>query len=104
VRDAADEVVGLSIAVVYITALDRSCRRPTLPAATLEPTPRLGDLTTRQSDVTRLLATGRSVKEIARQLDIGIGTVKVYLTNAYRVLGARNRTDALIRAGLIVPA
>lgn len=96
-RDAADEVIGLSIAVVDVTALDWSCGQRTKPCSAA-----LAGLTMRQRDVMRLLATGRTVKEIARQLDLSIGTVKTHLAQAYRTLGARNRTEALIRAGLMV--
>ena len=57
-------------------------------------------LSPRQTDVMRLLTEGRSVKEIARQLGLGIGTVKVHLTHAYSALGAHNRVEAIMRAGL----
>ena len=62
--------------------------------ATPPTTPRL---TTRQQQVLRLLAEGRSTKEIARILDLGIGTVKVHLSAAYRTLGAHNRVDAVVK-------
>jgi len=51
-------------------------------------------LTPRQRDVLRLLLRGASTKEIARELDLGEGTVKVHLAGLYRALGARNRTEA----------
>ncbi len=56
-------------------------------------------LTNRQRDVLRLLATGKSTKDIARSLDLAVSTVKVHLAAIYRALGARNRVDALCRAG-----
>lgn len=65
--------------------------KPAEPAATLSP---------RQLDVMRLLSQGCSVKEIARRLDISIGTVKVHLSMAYAALGAHNRVEAINRAGL----
>ena len=46
-------------------------------------------LSPRQLEVMQLLSEGCSVKEIARRLDIGIGTVKVHLSLAYSALGAR---------------
>lgn len=55
-------------------------------------------LSPRQIDVMRLLSEGRSVKEIARQLNLGIGTVKVHLSSAYSALGAHNRIEAVRRA------
>jgi DNA-binding NarL/FixJ family response regulator len=53
----------------------------------------------RQLEVMRLLSDGCSVKEIAHRLDLGIGTVKVHIALAYSALGARNRTEAIKRAG-----
>ena len=57
-------------------------------------------LTGRQLEVMQLVTDGLAVKEIARRLDIGIGTVKMHLSAAYLVLGARNRVEAVMRAGL----
>jgi EAL domain-containing protein (putative c-di-GMP-specific phosphodiesterase class I)/DNA-binding CsgD family transcriptional regulator len=51
-----------------------------------------------QLEAMGLLSEGCSVKEIARRLDIGVGMVKVQLSLAYSALGARNRTEALVRA------
>jgi EAL domain-containing protein (putative c-di-GMP-specific phosphodiesterase class I)/DNA-binding CsgD family transcriptional regulator/ActR/RegA family two-component response regulator len=56
-------------------------------------------LSPRQIEVMQLLSEGRAVKEIARQLNLGIGTVKVHLSLAYSALGAHNRTDAIRLAG-----
>ena len=57
--------------------------------------------TARQMDVLRLLAEGRSTKDIARNLDMGVGTVKVHLSAIYRILGAHNRMEAVVRAGAL---
>jgi EAL domain-containing protein (putative c-di-GMP-specific phosphodiesterase class I)/DNA-binding CsgD family transcriptional regulator len=57
-------------------------------------------LSPRQTEVMQLLSTGCSVKEIARQLGLGIGTIKVHLSQAYSSLGAHNRVEAVMRAGL----
>lgn len=54
--------------------------------------------TNRQFDVLKLLAEGRSTKDIARQLNLGVGTVKVHLAGVYRVLNARTRMEAVIKA------
>lgn len=58
----------------------------------------LGRFTPRQQDVIRLLAAGKSNKEIARTLDLAEGTVKIHLAAIFRVLEARNRTEAVARA------
>jgi DNA-binding NarL/FixJ family response regulator len=49
-----------------------------------------------------LLAEGRSTKDIARRLDLGVGTVKVHLAGVYRVLGAQNRMEAVVKAGKVI--
>lgn len=51
-------------------------------------------LTDRQREVLRLLASGRSNKEIARALHIAEGTVKVHIAAAFRTLGVHNRVGA----------
>lgn len=56
-------------------------------------------LSGRQLEVVQHLAEGRSVKDIARALGLSIGTVKVHLSRAYAALGARNRVEAVIKAG-----
>ena len=55
-------------------------------------------LSERELEVLRLLASGRSNKEIAGDLFLALGTVKNHTSNAYRKLGAANRADALVRA------
>jgi DNA-binding NarL/FixJ family response regulator len=50
-------------------------------------------LTRRQLDVLSLLARGKSNKEIARELRIAEGTIKIHASNLLRVLGVRNRTE-----------
>jgi DNA-binding NarL/FixJ family response regulator len=57
-------------------------------------------LSVRQTEAMQLLTEGCSVKEIARRLDLSIGAVTVQLSQAYSILGARDRTEAIIRAGL----
>lgn len=59
-------------------------------------------LTHRQRDVINQLAHGLSNKEIARQLGLAEGTVKVHLAAIFRVLAARNRTDAVLKAAKLV--
>jgi DNA-binding NarL/FixJ family response regulator len=55
--------------------------------------------TPRQRDVLRLLAAGKSNKEIARELDLAEGTVKIHLAAVFQALNARNRTEAVVLAG-----
>ena len=55
-------------------------------------------LSEREIDVLRLLAHGRSNREIARQLFLAEGTVKNYVSSAMQKLNVRDRTQAALRA------
>jgi len=58
------------------------------------PTPRAADqLTGRELDVARLVARGLRNKEVARQLSITEGTVKMYLHNIYEKLNVASRVE-----------
>lgn len=74
--------------------IGRSGVQPTPPSAM----PLLGRLTDRQLDVLRLIATGGSNKEIARDLDLSPATIKAHTAAAIAALGAANRTEAAMRA------
>jgi DNA-binding NarL/FixJ family response regulator len=56
------------------------------------------DLTERELDVLRLIATGATNKEIAQELFISEGTVKNHVSNILNCLGLRDRTQAAIYA------
>jgi DNA-binding NarL/FixJ family response regulator len=73
------------------------------PARAPEPLPRAVPkdrlaLTPREHEVLVCLMKGQSNKQIARQLGIGEGTVKVHLASIFRALGAQNRTGAVLVA------
>lgn len=55
-------------------------------------------LTLRQIDVLKLVAHGRSNKEIARSLWLAPSTVKTHLENLLQTLGVANRTEAAGKA------
>jgi DNA-binding NarL/FixJ family response regulator len=56
---------------------------------------RANQLSLRQDEVLRLAARGQTNKEIARQLSIAEGTVKVHLGAAFRNMGVTNRMHAV---------
>ncbi len=56
----------------------------------------LASLTPRQRDVLSLLVDGLSNKEIARQLKLGEGTIKIHLAALFRSLQVRNRQEAAV--------
>jgi DNA-binding NarL/FixJ family response regulator len=55
-------------------------------------------LSDRELEVLRLLADGGSNREIAAELFLAEGTVKNHVTNVLAKLGARDRTQAALRA------
>ena len=69
-----------------------------LPVAEPEqPQPLVVPLSERELEVLRLLANGRSNKEIAASLYLAEGTVKNHVTNVLAKLNARDRTQAALR-------
>lgn len=55
-------------------------------------------LTSRQIEVLRELAKGRSNKQIANALNVTEGTVKIHLASIFRILKVSNRTEAVLVA------
>jgi DNA-binding NarL/FixJ family response regulator len=62
------------------------------------PQPLVVPLSDRELEVLRLLADGSSNREIAASLFLAEGTVKNHVTNVLAKLGARDRTQAALRA------
>ncbi len=55
-------------------------------------------LTTRETEILRLMASGFSNKEIANSLDVAEGTVKNHVSNILSKMGVRDRTRAVLKA------
>jgi DNA-binding NarL/FixJ family response regulator len=66
-------------------------------AARTAPAPE-DELTARELDVLRLVATGRTNKEVAQDLAIGAETVKTHLKNIMQKLHLRNRAQVMAYA------
>lgn len=64
-----------------------------------EPVEPLGEaLSEREHEILRLLASGRTNREIAQELYVAQGTVKAHVAGIYRKLGVRNRAEMQNRA------
>jgi DNA-binding NarL/FixJ family response regulator len=72
--------------------LMREVRAPEAPPEALSP---------RETEILRLLAGGRTNKEMARALGIGEKTVKTHVSRILGKLGAQSRTQAALYAGKI---
>ncbi|MFB9684296.1 response regulator [Amycolatopsis plumensis] len=81
---------------VAAKVLARFAQLPDAPEP--RPQPLVVPLSERELDVLRLLADGRSNREIAAALFLAEGTVKNHVTNVLGKLGARDRTQAALRA------
>jgi DNA-binding NarL/FixJ family response regulator len=89
---AGGSVLEPSVAAKVVARVAR------LPADAARPQPLVVPLSEREVDVLRLLADGRSNREIAGTLHLAEGTVKNHVTNVLGKLGARDRTQAALRA------
>lgn len=67
--------------------------RAAKPAVAATPAPALSP---RQSRVLEMLVHGKSNKEIARELNLGAGTVKVHMAALFSKLGVANRSAAAV--------
>lgn len=75
-----------------ISTYVRTPRRPEPPSVSVD------DLTPRESEVWRLMATGLDNAEIADAMDISVSTVKNHITSVFGKLGVRDRAQAVIAA------
>lgn len=103
-RVMADETV-LSPAVTRLV-VDEVTNGPVAPAGPT-PSPATEQLTERETQVVHLLAGGLSNKEIAEEMHLSLGSVKLHIGKASDRLGARDRVQLLVRAielGMVQPS
>ncbi|MFI6320488.1 response regulator [Nonomuraea sp. NPDC050556] len=84
-----------------------SATRRLVEAFTLPPVADVGDLTSRETDVLRLVGRGLSNREIAAELSVAEATVKTHLNHLLAKLGLSSRAQAVVHAydsGLVRPA
>jgi DNA-binding CsgD family transcriptional regulator len=68
------------------------------------PCPEVTELTPREREVTQMVARGMSTEEVARELIIGVATVRTHLYRVRTKLGVRDRAQLVslaYRSGLI---
>ncbi len=81
----------------YVPPLKRLADEPAPVAAPTQAWAEL-PLTPRQKGVLELLARGMSNKEIARELNVSVDTVKDHVAAVLKALGANSRTQAVLIA------
>jgi NarL family two-component system response regulator LiaR len=79
----------------------RAAARLMREVRTPETAPAGVSLSPRETEVLRLLAAGRTNKEMARQLDIGEKTIKTHVSRILSKLDVQSRTQAALYAGRI---
>jgi ATP/maltotriose-dependent transcriptional regulator MalT len=87
--------LDLEATIVQIAEPEPSAAPSPANQALVEP------LTGRELEVLSLVAAGMSNREIADQLVLSVGTVKVHTRHIYEKLGVTSRTQAIARAGEI---
>jgi two-component system nitrate/nitrite response regulator NarL len=91
------KTISSELFINRLNELIREERRDSAAAAdALEESPfATGQLSSRQRAVMLEMARGRSNKEIALSLDIGVETVKTHVSEIIRRFGVRNRAEAI---------
>lgn len=79
-----------------LAAFPESGAQPALPVSASAPL--IEALTPREQDVLLLMRKRLSDKEIARELNLSLGTVKRHAANVYQKLGVNKRWDAVAQA------
>lgn len=86
---------------IYMPRFTTAASPATAPALASERTT-LEGLTPRQRDVLAGIVRGLANKEIARELDIAEGTVKIHLAALFAHFDVRNRTELATRAQRLI--
>ena len=92
---AARLAEAVRMAHAGVTQLDQAAARHVASALTPRAT---AELTTRETEVLRLIAAGATNREIAARLYLSEGTVKNHISRILNRLGLRDRTQAALYA------
>jgi LuxR family maltose regulon positive regulatory protein len=95
-QDASIEYVDALLAVFRRLSGSRALSIRADTPQTAQPLPE--PLSERELEVLRLVAAGKSNREISGQLFVTVDTVKKHLTHIFGKLGVRSRTQAVARA------
>ena len=94
-----EHAISLALTGETFLPLPRAVLSGNIAAEAARPSGQILDrLTDRQRDVFQLLLAGHSNKEIARELGVLEGTVKVHVRAIMQKLGVRNRTQVAVVA------
>jgi ATP/maltotriose-dependent transcriptional regulator MalT len=98
--DLAETVVQLATELEVVGKQIEAAKAKPVIALSTAPTfqPLVEPLSERELEVLRLVAMGKSNREIAVELVLALGTVKSHLHNIFQKLDARSRTQAIARA------
>lgn len=99
-EDLAQAIMSAASGIVQLT---QSVAASLLPSATAAPVDEamqrlVDELTSRERDVLRLLATGATNVQIGRELHLSAGTVKNHVSSILRQLMVSHRTQAAVIA------
>jgi len=103
---AAIRTVGAGDALLAPSITRRLIEEFASPRTPTNTPPGLSELTPRELEVFRLVATGMSNGEIAARLIVGETTVKTHVTRILMKLGVRDRVQAVVlayEAGIVSP-
>lgn len=102
-KDTPSENLAIAIRAVYqgYTHLgpglfEKAFSTPSTSPVTVEVPPQLAELSPRELEVLRLIASGANNREIAEKLYISERTVKNHVTSILSCLGLRDRTQAAL--------
>ena len=90
---------GVYLPPNVLGAVEPKARQPEVANAAAGPSDdQFARLTPRQREVLSLMAQGKSNKEIAKELGLAAGTVKIHVSSIFKALKVSNRTRAVIAA------